>query len=97
MKTKWKPAGQFEDIRYEKSPDGIAKITINRPEVRNSFRPKTVTEMQEAFADVREDPKIGVAILTGEGPDAFCAGGIWFVLVVLIAVGGALYAMQQAA
>jgi naphthoate synthase len=65
---------KFHDIRYEYS-DGIAKITINRPEVRNAFRPETVFEMQQAFADVRDDPSIGVALLTGEGPDAFCSGG----------------------
>jgi naphthoate synthase len=70
----WTPAGEFEDIRYEKA-DGIAKITIARPEVRNAFRPLTVMEMIEAFQDVREDPEIGVAILTGEGREAFCSGG----------------------
>ncbi len=75
MKVQWTLAREFEDIRYEKSGDGIAKITINRPELRNAFRPQTVIEMQEAFADVREDPEIGVAILTGEGPKAFCSGG----------------------
>jgi len=75
MKTQWTAAREFEDIRYEKSSDGIAKVTINRPQVRNAFRPKTVIEMQEAFADVREDPGIGVAILCGQGPEAFCSGG----------------------
>jgi naphthoate synthase len=70
----WEPAGTFEDIRYEKY-DGIAKITINRPQVRNAFRPLTVTEMSEALADAREDDTIGAVILTGEGPDAFCSGG----------------------
>jgi naphthoate synthase len=70
----WEPAGDFEDIRFEKW-DGIAKITINRPEVRNSFRPKTVMEMRQALDDARDDPGIGVIILTGEGKDAFCAGG----------------------
>jgi naphthoate synthase len=70
----WKSAGQFEDIRYEKSI-GIAKVTINRPEVRNAFRPLTVNEMIGAFMDAREDPDIGVVILTGEGKDAFCSGG----------------------
>ena len=68
MKVRWTSAREFEDIRYEKSGDGIAKVTINRPEVRNAFQPKTVMEMQEAFADIREDPEVGVAILTGEGP-----------------------------
>ncbi len=71
----WKSAGNFSDIRYEKSPEGIAKITICRPEVRNAFRPQTVNELIHCFNDVREDPKIGVVVLTGEGPDAFCSGG----------------------
>jgi naphthoate synthase len=71
----WKPARGFEDIKYEKSDDGIAKITINRPEVRNAFRPKTIKELQAAFADARDDAEVGVIILTGEGPDAFCSGG----------------------
>src|SRR4051794_30581981 len=70
----WKPAGEFEDIKYEKA-EGIAKITINRPEVRNAFRPLTVIEMQKALEDAREDNETGVIILTGEGPDAFCSGG----------------------
>ncbi len=70
----WKTAGTFTDIRYEKA-DGIAKITINRPDVRNAFRPLTVREMIRAFEDVREDPEVGVAILTGEGTEAFCSGG----------------------
>ena len=71
----WKPQPGYEDIRYHKCDDGIAKITIHRPEVRNAFRPKTVIEMQRAFADARDDGDIGVVILTGEGPDAFCSGG----------------------
>jgi naphthoate synthase len=65
----------FEDILYEKTPDGIAKITIQRPEVRNAFRPLTVSEMSRAFADARDDPGIGVVILTGAGDLAFCSGG----------------------
>ena len=65
----------YTDIRYHKSTDGIAKITINRPEVRNAFRPQTVKEMIHAFADARFDEKIGVIVLTGEGEYAFCAGG----------------------
>ncbi len=68
----------FTDIRYEKSgaPDeGIAKITIARPEVRNAFRPRTVIELSRALEDAREDPHVGVIVLTGEGPDAFCSGG----------------------
>lgn len=71
----WKSVPGYEDIRLEKSADGLAKITICRPEVRNAFRPKTVAEMSKAFSDVRDDGKIGVVILTGEGPDAFCSGG----------------------
>ena len=68
----------FTDIRYEKSAppgQGIAKITIARPEVRNAFRPRTVIEMSRALQDAREDPAIGAVVLTGEGPDAFCSGG----------------------
>jgi naphthoate synthase len=71
----WKKVEGYEDVVYEKSEDGIAKITINRPEVRNAFRPLTVTEMSRAFADARDDASIGVVILTGAGRDAFCAGG----------------------
>src|SRR6188508_2746276 len=71
----WTAQKGYEDIRYQKSADGIAKITINRPEVRNAFRPLTVREMQRAFDDARDDGSIGVIILTGEGPDAFCSGG----------------------
>ncbi len=70
----WKKVEGFEDIRYEKW-DGIAKVTIDRPRVRNAFRPQTVTEMSRAFADARDDSSIGVVILTGEGDEAFCAGG----------------------
>jgi naphthoate synthase len=70
----WKSIQTFTDIRLEKS-GGIGKITINRPEVRNAFRPLTVKELSLAFEIVREDPEIGVVILTGEGPDAFCSGG----------------------
>ncbi len=72
--TQWCNVGEFEDIRYEKA-DGMAKITINRPEVRNAFRPQTIVELQRAFSIVRDDPEVGVAILTGEGPHAFCSGG----------------------
>ncbi|HVL94727.1 MAG TPA: 1,4-dihydroxy-2-naphthoyl-CoA synthase [Solirubrobacteraceae bacterium] len=71
----WKPHGEYEDIRYEVSGDGLAKITINRPEVRNAFRPQTVVEMSDAFERAREDTDVGVIILTGEGPLAFCSGG----------------------
>ena len=70
----WKAVQGFEDIKFEKA-EGMAKITIARPEVRNAFRPKTVTEMMRAFSEARDDAEVGVVILTGEGPDAFCAGG----------------------
>jgi len=70
----WLEARNFSDIKYHKA-EGIAKITINRPEVRNAFRPQTVDQMARALADAREDPEIGVVILTGEGPKAFCSGG----------------------
>jgi len=72
--NKWQKAGDYTDIKYDKI-EGIAKITINRPEVRNAFRPLTVKEMGAALADAHEDPKIGVIIFTGEGDKAFCSGG----------------------
>ena len=71
----WTTVPGFQDIIYVKADEGIAKITINRPEVRNAFRPETVREMQAAFADSRDDANIGVVILTGQGRDAFCSGG----------------------
>jgi naphthoate synthase len=71
---KWIEAGKFTDIKYHKA-EGIAKIAINRPEVRNAFRPLTVHEMSQALSDAREDPQVGVIILTGEGDKAFCSGG----------------------
>ena len=71
----WKACGEFTDIKYEKCEEGIAKITICRPEVRNAFRPQTVAEMSRALADARSDDGIGVIILTGEGDLAFCSGG----------------------
>ncbi|MDB6165127.1 MAG: menB [Lacunisphaera sp.] len=79
MAIAWKTARKFEDIIYQKSA-GMAKITINRPDKRNAFRPQTVAEMHEALLDAREDQKIGVVFLTGAGPAkdgkyAFCAGG----------------------
>jgi len=79
MKFNWIEAKKYSDIIYEKM-DGIAKITINRPEVRNAFRPETVIEMFDAFTDAREDQSIGVVLLTGKGPAsdgkyAFCSGG----------------------
>jgi naphthoate synthase len=83
MSTAWNDAtadagGDFGDVLYEKSAGddaGIAKITINRPEVRNAFRPRTIVEISRALEDAREDPSIGVIVLTGAGPDAFCSGG----------------------
>jgi naphthoate synthase len=74
----WRAAGEYADIRYELATGedaGIAKITIDRPEVRNAFRPETVIELSDAFERAREDLDVGVVILTGEGPDAFCSGG----------------------
>jgi naphthoate synthase len=71
----WTSAAEFEDIRYETSGDGIAKITINRPEVRNAFRPQTIVEISQALEHAREDTEVGVIVLTGEGPLAFCSGG----------------------
>ena len=83
MSVTWKAAAEYEDIRYElatgegwdASEPTIAKITIDRPEVRNAFRPETVIELIDAFERAREDPTVGVVILTGEGPLAFCSGG----------------------
>ncbi len=71
----WTPVKTYQDIKLEVTEDGIAKVTINRPEVRNAFRPETIKELQDAFAICREDSDIGVVILTGEGKDAFCSGG----------------------
>ena len=71
----WTSSGDYQDIRYELSGDGIAKITINRPEVRNAFRPETIIEISDALDQAREDTSVGVIILTGEGPLAFCSGG----------------------
>lgn len=68
-------SNRYEDIHYHKSSDGIAKITIARPQVRNAFRPQTVNEMIHALADARYDNKVGAIILTGLGEDAFCSGG----------------------
>src|SRR5690349_5915857 len=72
--TAWQEAGTYTDITFHRW-DGIAKITINRPQVRNAFRPLTVSEMSQALNDAREDSSIGVIILTGQGKEAFCAGG----------------------
>jgi len=71
----WLPVKTYRDILFERTEDGVAKITINRPEVRNAFRPQTVKELKDAFEICREEPGIGVVILTGQGPDAFCSGG----------------------
>jgi naphthoate synthase len=70
----WQPAGEYTDIRYE-TGEGIAKITIARPEVRNAFRPQTLIEISDALEKAREDLDVGVIVLTGEGPLAFCSGG----------------------
>lgn len=72
--TSWKTLKTYDDIKFEKF-EGIAKITINRPQVRNAFRPETIQEMQDAFNLARDDETIGVVVLTGEGEDAFCSGG----------------------
>jgi naphthoate synthase len=71
----WIDIPGFTDVLYAKAVEGIAKITINRPEVRNAFRPETVKELQAAFNDARDDPAVGVVILTGQGDQAFCSGG----------------------
>jgi naphthoate synthase len=75
MHVEWKTIRSYTDIRYERSDDGIAKITINRPEVRNAFRPETVAELIDAFNHARDDMSTGVVLLTGEGDLAFCSGG----------------------
>ena len=73
--TTWVPLNKYSDIRYEHNNEGVAKITIQRPEVHNAFRPETVHQLKEAFEKARNDQNIGVIILTGEGKEAFCAGG----------------------
>ena len=76
MAIEWTPgAGEYADIRYELSGDGIAKITIDRPAVRNAFRPQTIIEISDALTRAREDTSVGVIVLTGEGELAFCSGG----------------------
>jgi len=70
----WQPSGDYSDIRYE-TAEGMAKITIDRPDVRNAFRPLTVKELIRAFEAARDDPETGVVVLTGEGSEAFCSGG----------------------
>ena len=74
MQIDWHDVRDYKDIKFQKA-EGIARISINRPEVRNAFRPLTVTELLDAFARAREDSEIGVIILTGEGTQAFCSGG----------------------
>ena len=78
--VQWQSVGHYTDIRYLRSDEGIARISLNRPDKRNAFRPLTVQELCDAFARVREDPSIGVVLFTGDGPAAdgvwsFCAGG----------------------
>ncbi len=74
-KENWIKIKDYTDIRLERTQDGVAKVTINRPEVRNAFRPLTVIELKDAFEICREDSSVGVIILTGEGHEAFCSGG----------------------
>jgi naphthoate synthase len=74
MIMEWTPSGDYTDIRYE-TAEGMAKIIINRPEVRNAFRPTTLFELSRAFDVARDDPEVGVIIFTGEGTEAFCSGG----------------------
>jgi naphthoate synthase len=73
--TAWTTVAEYEDIRFERTETGIAKITIDREEVHNAFRPETVSELIDAFARVRDDPAIGCVLLTGSGDKAFCSGG----------------------
>ena len=78
--TSWVSVGEYKDILLDKSPEGIARVAINRPEKRNAFRPQTISELCDAFIRIREDPKIGVVLFTGVGPSkdgkfAFCSGG----------------------
>ena len=70
----WAPIKEYQDLLLDRVDDGIAKITINRPDVRNAFRPQTIMELIDAFELCRADTSIGVVILTGQGPDAFCSG-----------------------
>ncbi len=73
--VRWTTRKEYEDVRCEISEEGIAKITICRPEVRNAFRPQTIADLQQAFGAARDDEQVGVVILTGEGREAFCSGG----------------------
>ncbi len=73
--TSWTTVVEYTDIRFERTDSGIAKVTIDRPEVHNAFRPETVSELIDAFARIRDDPTIGCVLLTGAGDKAFCSGG----------------------
>ncbi|WP_354561294.1 MULTISPECIES: 1,4-dihydroxy-2-naphthoyl-CoA synthase [Gordonia] len=75
MSVEWSTVRRYEDVDYSRTADGIAKITICRPEVHNAFRPQTLIEISDALTHAREDPSIGVIVLTGEGDKAFCSGG----------------------
>ena len=74
-KITWTPVAEYRDIRYEHSGTGIALVTIDRPEVRNAFRPETIGELIDAFRRIRDDGSIGCVLLTGAGDKAFCSGG----------------------
>src|SRR2546423_5446476 len=74
MSVQWQTVREYTDIKFEKA-GGIAKVTINRPEVRNAFSPRTLFELIDAFNRANEDPEVGVVLLTGEGKEAFCSGG----------------------
>lgn len=73
--VRWETVRRYEDVEHSRTEDGIAKITICRPEVHNAFRPQTLIEMSDALVHAREDPTIGVVVLTGQGDKAFCSGG----------------------
>jgi len=75
LAVNWETVKDYSDIKFEVSGDGIAKITINRPEVHNAFRPQTLFQLSEALDIARDDPQVGVIVLTGEGDKAFCSGG----------------------
>ncbi|QII07837.1 1,4-dihydroxy-2-naphthoyl-CoA synthase [Rhodococcoides fascians A25f] len=75
MKADWTVLERYDDVEYARTPDGVAKITICRPEVHNAFRPQTLVEISSALTLAREDPSIGVIVLTGQGDNAFCSGG----------------------
>jgi naphthoate synthase len=73
--TAWTTVREYQDIRFERTDSGIARVTIDRPEVHNAFRPETITELIDAFARIRDEPTIGCVLLTGAGDKAFCSGG----------------------